>query len=66
MEPDFKSACKAIREHFDVFAEHFVSSMRNGVFSGSVEDFQKAKHKIELIEQMKLTIKNETIEENTL
>lgn len=63
MEPDFKSACRAIQEHFDVFANYFVSSMKDGVLSGTVDDFLKAKNKLELIEQMKLTIKNETIEE---
>lgn len=63
MEPDFKAACKAIQTHFEVFADYFSTSIKDGVFSGGVEDFQKAKHKLELIEQMRLTIKNETIGE---
>lgn len=58
MEPSFKEACEAIHPFFDVFANQFETELRNGVFMGDCDDFIKAKNKVDLINQMKQTLKN--------
>lgn len=59
MEPVFKDACKAVQPYFNIIADKFIQDLKDGVFIGDEEDFIKAKHKIELLSQMKQTIINE-------
>ena len=62
MEPDFKTACVAIKPYFNTFAAKFIEDLQQGVFAGDEANFIEAKHQVKIIECMKQTLLNETCE----